>query len=278
MHPDSQLETAVKSGFDPKSLYSTELTKVNEPARTILEKYSKIPADNILQHVKDLRDRAFAVFPYACIGQASFLELSIASSPCYLEMLDRVKKGDRLLDLGCAFGQELRQLIYDGAPSQNLYGSDLRPEFLELGLDLFMDRPTIKSRFIDADVLDDKSALVTQLTGELNIVYISLFLHVFDFDTQIKVAKRVLELLAPKAGSLIVCRVVACRDQAIGNATNARLPYYYHDLASWNQLWERVQEETGLKLKVDNWEQDDALAKKHPLEGIYMLGSSIRRE
>lgn len=127
-------------------------------------------------------------------------------------------------------------------------------------------------------MLDDRSLLVTQLTGELNIVYISLFLHVFDFDTQVTVAKRVLDLLAPKAGSLIVCRVVACRDQSIGNATNARLPYYYHDLASWNRLWERVQEETGLKLKVDNWEQDDALAKKHPLPGIYMLGSSIRRE
>lgn len=26
-------------------------------------------------------------------------------------MLERVKKGDRLLDLGCAFGQELRQLV-----------------------------------------------------------------------------------------------------------------------------------------------------------------------
>lgn len=54
MHPDTQLQSAVKDGFDPKSLYSTELTKVNEPARTILEKYSKIPAENILQHVKDL--------------------------------------------------------------------------------------------------------------------------------------------------------------------------------------------------------------------------------
>ncbi|KAJ5143334.1 uncharacterized protein N7515_002121 [Penicillium bovifimosum] len=205
-------------------------------------------------------------------------------------MLDRVKNGDRLLDLGCAFGQELRQLvstsseedgtmiIYDSAPSQNLYGVDLRPEFLELGLDLFLDRATIKSHFIDADILDDKSRLVTQLAGELNIVYISLFLHVFDFETQVTVAKRVLDLLAPKAGSLIVCRVVACRDQAVGNATNGRLPYYYHDLASWNRLWERVQQETGLKLKVDSWEQNDALAKKHPLEGIYMLGSSIRRE
>jgi cyclopropane fatty-acyl-phospholipid synthase-like methyltransferase len=26
-------------------------------------------------------------------------------------MLERVKNGDKLLDLGCAFGQELRQLV-----------------------------------------------------------------------------------------------------------------------------------------------------------------------
>ena len=54
MHPDSQLETAVQNGFDPKSLYSLELTKVNEPVRKILEQHSKIPAPLILQHVKDL--------------------------------------------------------------------------------------------------------------------------------------------------------------------------------------------------------------------------------
>jgi hypothetical protein len=54
MHPDYQLETAIQKGFDPKSLYTAELTQVNEPVRTILEIYSKIPADEILQHVKDL--------------------------------------------------------------------------------------------------------------------------------------------------------------------------------------------------------------------------------
>lgn len=50
-------------------------------------------------------------FPYACIGQFSFVELSIAASPYYPEMLERVKNGHKLLDLGCAFGQELRQLV-----------------------------------------------------------------------------------------------------------------------------------------------------------------------
>ncbi|KAJ5388993.1 uncharacterized protein N7496_000061 [Penicillium cataractarum] len=278
MHPDSQLETAIQKGFDPKSLYSAELTNVNEPVRTILEQYSKIPAAQILQHVKDLKDRAFAVFPYACIGQASFLELSIASSPCYPEMLERVNNGEKLLDLGCAFGQELRQLIYDGAPSENLYGSDLRREFLDLGYDLFLDRSISKSHFISADVLDDNSDLVTELKDQLGIVYISLFLHVFDFDKQVTVAKRVLDLLEAKPGSLIVCRVVMCRDQETLNATSARLPYYYHDLASWERLWERVQKETSIKLNVQSWEQEDALAKKHPLPGIYVLGSSIRRE
>lgn len=115
------------------------------------------------------------------------------------------------------------------------------------------------------------------MTGQLGVVYISLFLHVFDFDTQIAVVKRVFSLLADKPGSLLVCRVVACRNQEVLNKTTARLPYYYHDLASWNRLLERVGEETGLKLEVKSWEQEDALAKNHPLPGIYMLGSSIRR-
>ncbi|KAJ5902878.1 hypothetical protein N7495_003406 [Penicillium taxi] len=277
MHPDSQLETALENGFNPKSLLALELTKVNEPARTILEEYSKIPAAEILQHVTDLRDRAFEVFPYACIGQAAFLDLRIASSPVYQEMLGRVKNGEKLLDLGCAFGQELRQLIYDGAPSENLYGLDLQPRFLDLGYDLFRDREISKINFISADVLADDSELVHNLANQLGIVYISQLLHVFDFDHQVTVLKRVFDLLEDKPGSLLVCRVVACRDQDAVNATTDRLPYYFHDLASWDKLWERVKRETSLKLSVETWEQESELAWKHPFPGLYMLGSIIRR-
>ncbi|KAL2826215.1 hypothetical protein BDW59DRAFT_161054 [Aspergillus cavernicola] len=278
MHPDAQLETGLKNGFDPKILKTDPLTSVKEPVRTILEKYSKVPADKIVSHVNEVRDRAFVVFPYACIGQFSFVELSIAASPCYPEMLERVKKGHKLLDLGCAFGQELRQLIFDGAPPENLYGSDIQQDFLNLGYELFLDRTTLPEfQLIAADILDKQSALFTRLAGKLNIAYISLFLHVFDFETQVSVAENVLDLLAAEPGSLIVCRVTACRDQNVLTATKGRMPYYYHDLASWERLWDQVARNTGLKLSIDTWEQPDKLVKKHPLPGIYILGSAIRR-
>jgi hypothetical protein len=54
MHPDSQLKDAVTKGFDPKLLYNPHLDHVGEPVRTILEEYSNIPADKILQHVRQL--------------------------------------------------------------------------------------------------------------------------------------------------------------------------------------------------------------------------------
>nr|BAW27597.1 putative methyltransferase [Aspergillus stellatus] len=277
MHPDTQLKEAVTKGFDPKSLYDPNLDHVKEPVRSILEEYSQIPANEILAHVQKLRDTAFAIFPYACVGQFSFLELSIASSPCYPEILRRVKDGEKLLDLGCAFGQELRRLIYDGAPHANLYGSDLRPEFLQLGCDLFLDHERMNKQLIPADIVDERSELIARVGGQIDMVYISLFLHVFDWDKQVVVAKRVFSLMRAKPGSMIVCRVVACRDQAVLNATQTRMPYYYHDLASWNRLWEKVQEQTGFKLDVQSWEQPDELAAKHPIKGIYVLGSSIRR-
>lgn len=50
-------------------------------------------------------------FPYPCIGAYRFLDLSIISSPQYDEILSRVKSGEKFLDLGCCFGQEVRQLV-----------------------------------------------------------------------------------------------------------------------------------------------------------------------
>lgn len=57
-------------------------------------------------------DRSFMQFPYPCIGSFRFLDMSIPQSPVYPEVLQRLKSGEKLLDLGCAIGQELRHLVY----------------------------------------------------------------------------------------------------------------------------------------------------------------------
>lgn len=220
-------------------------------------------------------------------------------------MLERVKHGEKLLDLGCAFGQELRQLVsysttgisilsqhistnlsslccpqlYDGAPGKNLYGSDLQQDFLDLGHELFLDESKLpKSQLISGDILDPKCRLLVEMKGELDIIYISLFIHVFDWEQQKIVAKHMLQLLAEKPGSMIVGRVMATRNQEVIAATKARMPYYFHDMASWQRLWDQVQMETNVKLSVKAWEQPDEMAKKHPLPGVYVLGSMIRLE
>ena len=55
------------------------------------------------------RDVAFQVFPYACIGQLHFLNLSLRTHPTYTQLLERLTQGSQtLLDLGSCFAQDLR--------------------------------------------------------------------------------------------------------------------------------------------------------------------------
>ena len=52
----------------------------------------------------------------------------------------RAQAGDRVLDLGCGFGQDLRLVATDGACPQNLYASDISKKLWDLSFELFNDR------------------------------------------------------------------------------------------------------------------------------------------
>jgi hypothetical protein len=51
---ESDLRSILDGGFDPQKFpwYEPELTEVPEPAKTLLEKYSKIPPGQEVDHVK----------------------------------------------------------------------------------------------------------------------------------------------------------------------------------------------------------------------------------
>lgn len=53
---ESDLRSMLSNGMDPHELpwYEPDLREVSEPAKTILEKYSKIPSEEVIHHVKSL--------------------------------------------------------------------------------------------------------------------------------------------------------------------------------------------------------------------------------
>src|SRR5688572_21633615 len=100
-----------------------------------------------------------------------FLELGMMTTYEYEDILERTKRGEKLLDLDCCFGQGIRQLVFDSAPSVNTYGSDPWGDFLSIGYELFKDRDRLQTTFITADVFDDSSPL-TNLAAQMNIVFL----------------------------------------------------------------------------------------------------------
>ncbi|KAK0785878.1 hypothetical protein LTR38_012182 [Friedmanniomyces endolithicus] len=141
------------------------------------------------------------------------LELSESTKELLVEY-SKIPEGTQVyLDLGCAFAQNLRRLVFDGVPSAQCYGADLRLEFLDLGYELFADRATLESKFIAADVFDEESGL-RELDGKVDIVDASSFFHLFTLAEQKKVARRVLGLLKPRAGGEFAARGV--RDEEWG--------------------------------------------------------------
>lgn len=199
--------------------------------------------------------------------------------------------GQTYLDLGCCFGQDIRRLVYDGAPGGNCYGSDLRLEFMELGYDLFLDRGRLGATFIAADVFDADSGL-KRLDGGVDIVHAASFFHLFGYSQQKAIAKRVVRLLRPVEGSLLVGRQV-------GNVTGGEFPHrtnpaqvmFRHDAETWGRMWEEVGEETGTrweaKAELLEWpgfvaqgEEGEGQERQTPLwqhEGARRLQFTVRR-
>ncbi|KAF9692920.1 hypothetical protein EKO04_009244 [Ascochyta lentis] len=231
--------------------YIKDLVDLEPKTKELFETYSKVPSDEVVAHITQIRNKAFKVFPYPCLGHWGFLNLSIQKSAAYDEVLQRIKGGEQYLDIGCCVGQDIRKLVYDGAPSENTHASDLKGQFWDIGYDLFLDKTSLKTTFIEADVFDNESGL-QQLAGKLDILHAASFFHLFDWDGQVAAAKKIVALLNPTSDSLILGRQAGRSEAGDFTAqveqTKSR---YWHNPESWAQLWKKVGDETGTKWKVE---------------------------
>lgn len=231
--------------------YVKDLEDLQPRTKELFETYSQVPPDEVVSHITQIRNKAFKIFPYPCLGHWGFLNLNIQKSDAYNEVVQRIKDGEQYLDVGCCMGQDIRKLVYDGAPSQNLYASDLKGQFWDIGFEMFLDKSSLNATFIEADIFDDKSAL-QQLVGKFDIVHAASFFHLFDWAGQVAAAKAIVALLNPESNSLIIGRqagrVEAGDFTAQVEQTKSR---YWHNLESWGKLWDQVGYETGIKWRVE---------------------------
>lgn len=137
---------------------------------------------------------------------------------------------------------------------------------MDIGYDLFLDRETLGTTFIAADVLDESDASgLCALDGKVDIVHATYFFHLFEEEPLRKATKRIVKLFKDKKGCLLVGKQVG----NLGNA-EAGVPGVKsrQNPETFQRLWEGVGEETGTKWNVEAWMGKEDLWAWAQKEGV----------
>lgn len=179
--------------------------------------------------------------------------LTLHAHPRYDTIVERLKSpGATYLDVGCCFGQDLRQLVLDGVPSQNLVGLDIEGALMEHGYELFLDRQTLQSRFVVADVF--KGASQGKVWADLeqsgfDVLHCSAFFHLFPLEDQTSAAKQIARLV--KKGGVIVGRQMGSTKPGDVAAIKEGSSSYRHNVETFDALWREAGEATQTRWKVE---------------------------
>ncbi|KAI1265169.1 hypothetical protein F5Y18DRAFT_60761 [Xylariaceae sp. FL1019] len=190
------------------------------------------------------------VLGHAC-GLAFFLTPQLSRSPIYVEVLERVKKGHTLMDIGTFLGHDLRRLVYDGAPSDNLFGVDI-VNFYDLGYEFFRDREHFKGQFIEANFLStDSSELAALRERKASVIVISQVLHQWGWDDQLKATEALVAFTQP--GTMIVGNMVGNDKAQEVSLPSIPTPAWRHNADSFAQLFQEVGGATGTVWETKVW-------------------------
>lgn len=207
------------------------------------------------------------------MGEFWFITLGLCLHPSYSAILFRLSSPSstaRFLDLGTCLGQDLRKLIYDGAASQNLFGCDVFFQFENVGYELFRDRETFLDRLIVADLFDtEPDGALVETEGTWDMINITMFLHAFDWDTQIRACKRILRPLSQKPASMVIGAQTGSTEPGEHvlkppfAVEGQRKTVYRHSQQTFIEMWKLVEKDEGtqLKIQVQYEEQKDRILR-----------------
>ncbi|KAH7319698.1 hypothetical protein B0I35DRAFT_217887 [Stachybotrys elegans] len=232
--------------------YIPEVPDSIAPARRLLQTYSKLPAEDVDRHILQVREEAWNITRFPCIGRWRFLSLLDTSEAFYRQILFRLtvpKSADALLDLGCGVGQVLRQLRAEGVNDSQLYGTDIEPRLVDLGYDLFQDRHQLNARFVFGDVVDPDDTRFTTLRGKITMVHATSFFHLFNWVQQLYIGKRIVGFLKPGTRNAVIFGRQMGTTKPSDSAVRSAAPYL-HDGLSFQRLWDEIGRMTRTKWLV----------------------------
>ena len=187
--------------------------------------------------------------------------------------------------MGTCLGQDLRKLVKDGVPPQMLYGSDIFADYEGIGHALFRDVNTFRNRFMAADLVDE----AINNAEQRDVVNIFTFLHMYNWDDQVRACKRIMQLLSRKPGNVVIgtqTGSIEPEEQAVKPpfvAEGEHKTIYRHSIDPFTEMWKIVERDEGVELKVvveyDDQTDRDRRAKEETTEekGKLFVGPEQRR-
>jgi len=242
-----------KLSFVP-SLYSMD-PRLGE----LFKSWTGIRGDEELkQHVLRIQSAAYEKFPYPCIRMFMTYKMPITDVMSYNDIvaLGKQNSGNILLEVGPAFGIELRHLVSDGYPIKNIIALELIPELWDIGHKLCRsDTLEFPVKVLEGDVFDEVHVSLTSnisptrpdlkiistlrpLQGHVSVLLAMQLFHLFTKEKQVILAQRFAHLLKRTSGSLITGRQTGSpvpRHMTVGGQL-----LYFHSPESWKKMWSAI--------------------------------------
>lgn len=130
---------------------------------------------------------------------------------------------------------------------------------------------------------DDEASSLHAFVGGVDMVHASSFYHLFDYSTQLLLAKHTAALLRSRAGSMVFGRQVGSAVAHVKSSSGGGKDIYRHNAESWRGMWEEAATSVGRQVEVEvelsdvqGWTDRGARDKWDAAEGTKRLRYCIR--
>lgn len=187
-----------------------------------------------------------------------FLELNMSRHPLYPQVLSRLRNNEmksRLLDVGCGLGQDERKLNFDGVPAGQVYAVELEAELINAGFDLFMDSDEEEISFLQGDAVKDEATQWMKkfkVEDGFEIVHTGALFHLFDWEKQLVIARKLVEVVQGKDDAMIFGWTFAAHEAGLRSlGPNKEAQIFGHNEKTVRRFWKEVGEISGTSWSLE---------------------------